>query len=70
MDDWLLIPVWIVHGTKRHQRRAGVLLQWELRDRTWWALVAEVRPTYSSDLRRGRERRLSWYAAGQLQQIR
>lgn len=60
MDDWLLIPVWVVHGTKRHQRRPGVLLAWERRDGVWWGLVAEVR---------GRQRRLSWYAGAQLRRI-
>jgi hypothetical protein len=59
--DPLLIPVWVIHGRKKHQRRAGVLMHWENRDGHWWGLVAE---------RRGTERRLSWYAAGQLLPIR
>ena len=66
IDDQLLIPVWIISGTKRQQRRLGVLLEWEIRKSgTWWAPVAETRGVGSV-----REQRVSWLAAGSVQEIK
>jgi hypothetical protein len=65
-DDPLLIPVWVLAGSKRHQRRPGVLLEWEIREgRTWWGLVAETRGIGSF-----RQKRVSWHPARSLQEIK